>query len=83
MTMPGIVSAATMVFMPTMSSYVISDIMGERNITLIGNLINLNFEQGLWNIGSFYALIILALIGLSVVLFKDVEKAGDARGGLW
>lgn len=38
MSMPGIISAATMVFMPTMSSFVISDILGERKIQLLGNL---------------------------------------------
>lgn len=82
MTAPGIASAATMVFMPTMSSYVISDIMGERNITLIGNYINTSFELGQWNMGSFYALIMLLLIALSNYLIKDVKEDSD-RGTLW
>ena len=53
MTMPGIISAVNMVFMPTMSSYVISDVMGERKISLIGNIIQLYFDQIMWNMGSF------------------------------
>ena len=39
MTMPGIISAATMVFMPTMTSYVIADILGEGKVTLFGSIL--------------------------------------------
>jgi len=82
MTMPGIASAATMVFMPTMSSYVISDVMGERKISLIGNSIQLYFDQGLWNLGSLVALIMLAIMAFGT-LCADGEREEDARGGLW
>ncbi len=81
MTMPGVVSAATMVFMPTMSSYVISDVMGERTISLIGNSIQLYFDQGLWHIGSLVALIMLAIIAFGSLCTDTPEE--DARGGLW
>ncbi len=82
MTMPGIVSASTMVFMPTMSSYVISDVMGERKISLIGNSIQLYFDQGLWHIGSLVALIMLAIIAFGTIC-TDTAPEDDARGGLW
>lgn len=83
MTMPGIVSAATMVFMPTMSSFVISDIMGERKISLIGNAIQFNFDQSRWNDGSLIALIMLLIIGIITLLTKNVQKEENVRGGLW
>ena len=83
MTMPGIVSAASMVFMPTMSSYVISDVMGERQISLIGNIIQLYFDQGLWNLGSFVALILLVIILGFMVATRNMEKEDTVRGGLW
>lgn len=83
MTMPGIVSAATMVFMPTMSSFVISDIMGERKISLIGNAIQFNFDQSRWNDGSLIALIMLLIIGVITLLTKNVQKEENVRGGLW
>ena len=82
MTKPGIVSASTMVFMPTMSSYVISDVMGERKISLIGNSIQLYFDQGLWHIGSLVALIMLAIIAFGS-LCSEGEEEHTARGGLW
>lgn len=81
MSMPGISSAVTMVLMPTMSSYVISDIMYERKITLIGNYINDAFGQSLWNAGSLYALIMLILVFITMKIFKNQDE--DARGGLW
>ena len=83
MSMPGIISAATMVFMPTMSSFVISDILGERKIQLLGNLIDLNFNHSLWNNGSTIALIMLVIIGISMLFTRNVKKEGHTRGGLW
>lgn len=72
--LPGIISACTMTFMPTMSSYVISDTLSEGKITLIGNYINLEFDNKAWNDGSFMALIMLLLIGISMLF---TTKSGD------
>ena len=83
MTMPGIVSAASMVFMPTMSSYVISDVMGERQISLIGNTIQTYFDKSLWNMGSLIALVMIVIILITSFMTRNVEKEQDARGGLW
>jgi ABC-type spermidine/putrescine transport system permease subunit I len=69
--------------MPTMSSYVISDTLSEGKITLFGNYINLEFTNKAWNDGSFMALIMLALIGISLLLTKNVEKEETRGGGLW
>ena len=83
MTMPGIISAAQMVFMPTMSSFVISDVMGERKIQLIGNSIQFNFDQMSWNEGSFIAFIMLAIIAIIMFLTRNTAKEENTRGGLW
>ncbi len=84
-TVPGIVSACTMVFMPTMSSYVISDVLSEGKITLFGNSIYLNFANSQWNDGSFMALIMLILVGITMFLTRNVNKDDVmSRGGnLW
>lgn len=85
-TTPGIVSAAMMVFMPTMSSYVISDTLSEGKISLFGNTIYLNFSNSQWNTGSFMALIMLVIIGILMFVTRNTNvKAEDrARGtGLW
>lgn len=84
MTMPGIVSAATMVFMPTLSSYVISDILSEYNVVLFGSYIDLYFNQADWNFGSFMALIMLSLIILSVYISRKFSKdETGGRGSVW
>ena len=80
---PGVVSACQMTFMPTMSSYVISDTLSEGKITLFGNYIYLDFTSRLWNDGSFMAVIMLAIIGITMFATRNVDKK-DARGeGLW
>ena len=84
MTMPGIISAATMVFMPTISSYVISDILSEYNVVLFGSYIDLYFNQADWNFGSFMALIMLLLIVISVLIsrkFSNDDTGG--RSSIW
>ena len=82
---PGIVSACEMVFMPTISSYVISDTLSEGKITLFGNIIYLHFSQSQWNEGSFMALIMLILVFVSMLLSRKFGKAdANPRGGqLW
>ena len=84
LTMPGIVSAATMVFMPTISSYVISDILSEYNVVLFGSYIDLYFNQSDWNFGSFMALIMLVLILISVfVTSKFSSDKDEGKGSIW
>ena len=79
---PGVVSAMLMTFTPTMSSYVISDTLSEGKITLIGSYIDLDFTSRLWNEGSFMAVIMLVIIGISMFLTRGQEK--ENRGSvLW
>lgn len=79
--LPGIISAISMVFMPVMSSYVISDALSEGNIYLIGNSIYLNFTQNQWNDGSFMALFLLLCV-LVFMLFTREKKNLSANKGV-
>lgn len=81
--MPGIVSACLMTFMPTMSSYVISDVLSEGKITLIGNYIELEFTNKAWNDGSFMALIMLVFIAIGMVISQRSDKKQEKEGGQW
>ena len=83
-TIPGIVSASMMVFMPTISSYVISDVLSEGKITLFGNSIYLSFSNSDWNSGSFMALIMLVIIFITMIFTKKFERnEADSRTHLW
>ena len=79
---PGIVSACLMTFMPTMSSYVISDTLSEGKITLFGNYIELEFTSIAWNDGSFMALVMLVLIAITMVISQRFSK-DEKDGGAW
>ena len=81
--LPGIVSACLMTFMPTMSSYVISDVLSEGKITLFGNYIELEFTNKAWHDGSFMALIMLVFIGLTMLISQKSSKEGKKEGGSW
>ena len=78
--MSGIIAGAQMVFMPTMSSYVISDTMSSGKIMLFGNSIQLANSN--WNAGSFMSLIMLILVFLTMLLTKRFSTNGESlRGG--
>ena len=80
---PGIVSACLMTFMPTMSSYVISDTLSEGKITLFGNYIELEFTNKAWHDGSFMALVMLILIAITMLISQRFSKEGKKEGGSW
>ena len=88
MTIPGIVSACMMTFMPTMSSYVIANKMSENTTKIIGNIIEYWFltssgEVG-EHIGSVLSLVMLMIIGLSIVIEKLADKKDNSRkAGIW
>ena len=89
MTVPGIVSACMMTFMPTMSSYVIANKMSENKTSIIGNLVAYWFADSTsdlrFNIGSVISLVMLMIIGISLVLEKTLgnKEETQKKGGIW
>jgi len=80
LSMPGIASGITMVFMPTMTCYVISDTFGNGLITIIGKLIDEQFTTFQnWNLGSAMALVLLVIMLISMWVtggFKNEDTRG-------
>ena len=76
----GISSGITMVFMPTMTCYVISDTFGNGLITIVGKLIDEQFTTFQnWNFGSAMALVLLVVMFISMWVtgtFKTEENRG-------
>ena len=86
MTIPGIISACTMTFMPTMSSYVIAYHMSNDKIQIIGSLINFYFISGTggYNSGAVLSLVMLIIIGFSLVMERLSNNRDESRkGGIW
>ena len=88
MTVPGIISACMMTFMPTMSSYVIANKMSEGETQIIGSLIADYFigntYEGSNNVGSAISLFLLVAIGISLLIEKLFSRKDDSRKvGVW
>ncbi len=87
LTVPGIVSAVTMVLLPTTTSYVVSDTLGNGNVTIIGKVIESQFSTVFdWHAGSAIAMVLLVIIFITMGItnkFTD-DEGSQARGsGLW
>ena len=84
LSLPGIISGVTMVFMPTMTNYVISDILGRSQITILGKLIENYFMQSNWNMGAAISMLLLTVMLLFTWLTGGFKEEKNERGaGLW
>lgn len=84
----GIISGATMVFMPVFSAYAITGMLGDARTNVFGARINALFSNSsTWGVGSALSFILLILVILTMVLSSLVtgrapkEKAADDKGG--
>lgn len=86
LSMPGVISGITMVFMPSMTNYVVSDTLSNFNITILGKLIDEYFTTyDNWHMGSMISIILLVIIFLTLLAtggFKD-EKDNARGANLW
>lgn len=82
LSVPGVVSGITMVFMPAVTTFVIPRLLGGGTFMLFGDLIENQFlTVGDWNFGSALSLIMMALILISIGILNRVDPSGQAEGG--
>lgn len=80
LSVPGIISGVTMVFVPSLTTFVISDLLGGSKILLIGNVIEQEFKQGSnWNTGSGLSLVLMLFIIFSMALIAKYDKNGEGN----
>lgn len=78
LSVPGIISGVTMVFVPALTTFVISDLLGGSKILLIGNVIEQEFKQGSnWHVGSGLSLVLMVFIIISMALITKYDKDGE------
>ncbi|EFM38585.1 ABC transporter, permease protein [[Eubacterium] yurii subsp. margaretiae ATCC 43715] len=83
LSMPGIVSGIIMVFMPAISTFVISDLLGGGHSMLMGNLIQNQFLAARnWQFGSAISMILIGII-LITMLVLNRYSSSDKGGALW
>ena len=83
LSMPGVISGITLVFLPSVSSFIVPQLLGGGSFMLIGNLIEKQFiVTAEWNFGSAISLLMTGVIFISMALIrhfdKDIEE-NDAR----
>lgn len=82
LSLPGVISGITMVFVPSLTTFVISSILGGSKIVLIGNVIEQQFRLGNWNTGSGLSLVLMVFILLSMAILSKYDK-GSEGSNLW
>ena len=76
LTIPGIVSAITMVFLPAMTNYVVLD-MVYNSTYIMGSLIGSYFNAYDWNNGSVISAILLIMIAVLTVISNRIMRGKD------
>ncbi len=80
LSVPGIASGVTMVFVPSLTTFVISNMLGGGKIYLIGNIIEQEFTTSAnWNLGSGLSLIMMIFIVISMAALSKLDKDGEGN----
>ena len=81
LSVPGVYSGIVMVFMPTISTFAVSELLTMNKIKLFGTTIQENINAGMLNYGAALSLIMLIIIGLTS-FFGSYDDESNKTGGL-
>lgn len=82
LSLPGVISGITMVFMPAVTTFAISRLLGGGKFMLIGDLIEQQFTVvGDWNFGSAVSIFMMIVILISLFVMSKFEDESDKEGG--
>lgn len=80
LSLPGVINGVSMVFLLSISSFVIPQLLGGHQFVLIGNLIENQFiSVGDWNFGSSISVILAVIILVMMGFMKKIDP--DENGG--
>ena len=78
LSLPGVISGITMVFVPALTTFVISTLLGGSKILLIGNVIEQEFTQtNNWHLGSGLSIVLMLFIIVNMILTAVFDKDGE------
>ncbi|MDU0964594.1 MAG: ABC transporter permease [Peptostreptococcus anaerobius] len=81
LSIPGVMSGITMVFMPCVTTFAISRLLGGGKTMLVGDLIEQQFTTvGDWNFGSSLSIVMMIIILVSMAIMNKVDKDGSEGG---
>lgn len=83
LSMPGVVSGITMVFVPSVSTFYISDKLGNGMIVLIGDTIERQIKGNFnYNLGAALSLVLMIMILLSMFIMNRFTDTSSGEGGM-
>ncbi len=84
MSMPGVISGVTMVFVPAVSTFIISKMLGGGGNLLIGDLIDMQFLGSAYNpnLGSAVSLVLMVIILICMGIMNQFDDGKAAGGGM-
>ena len=79
LSLPGVLSGVTMVFVPSVSTFAISRMLGGNNQMLLGNLIEQQFLGGAYNpyLGSAIALVMMIIVIVCMVVMNHFGEGEE------
>ncbi len=76
----GIISGITMVFVPSLTTFVVSDILGGGKVMLIGNVIEQQFTVSYdWSTGAGLSIVPMVFVLASMAVMNAFDKNGEGR----
>lgn len=84
MSMPGMISGITMVFVPAVSTFIISKMLGGGGNLLIGDLIDMQFLGSAYNpnLGSAISLVLMVIILICMGIMNQFDDGEEISGGV-
>lgn len=84
LSLAGVGSGVIMVFIPALSTFVISSLLGGNKAMLIGNVIEQQFRfTGDWHFGSAISMILVFLMFIWIIVSSKLNIDRESEGGLW
>lgn len=83
LSMPGVISGITMVFVPAVSTFIISKMLGGGGNLLIGDLIDMQFLGSAYNpnLGSAVSLVLMVIILICMGIMNQFDDGEAVEGG--
>ncbi len=81
LSIPGVVSGFTMVFVPSVSTFIISKMLGGGSIFVIGDLIEMQFLGNTYNpyLGSAISLVLMLMIVICMGIMNQLDSEENAN----
>lgn len=83
LSLPGVISGFTMVFVPSVSTFYISKKLGGGTFAMIGDVIEMQFQSSYnYNLGATLSLVLMVLIVICMALMNRFTDEEDNAGGI-